>query len=379
MMQKRAARIVLTTGGTGGHIFPALAVADQIKQQCPEAEVLFIGSNHGPEARLAAQAGLAFAGLPVRGVLGRGLRSFSALFGMARAVLTARTLLQKFRPDAVLGFGSYASFAPLLAARLSGIPFALHEQNAVPGVANRLLANVAQRVFLSLPDAVGAFPPGKCLMTGNPVRQSIVETGRRHFEGDTDRNRPPRRLLVMGGSQGARAINSVILASLDRLMNAGVEIRHQAGPTDLERVLAGYRAHGYASDNVFAFIEDVTDAYTWADLVLCRAGATSVAELAAAGKPSVLIPFPHATHDHQRRNALALVEAGAALTVAEKDCPSVDLAGMILGLLHDPATLRSMSAAAYACAKPDAAAVVAREMLVLAGYGAEEDPTMDER
>ena len=269
-------RVILTTGGTGGHIFPALAVAEQLRRE--GAELLFVGSQYGSEAKLAKQAGLEFRGLPVRGVLGRGLRSVGALWGLFRAVFMSRAIVKDFRPDAVIGFGAYASFPSLVAAKLSGVPIAVHEQNAMPGLTNRMLAKLAKRVFLSLPDVTGAFDAKKSQLTGNPVREAIVESGKNAVG-----HPGTRRLLVMGGSQGAKAVNSVILASLERLTKAGIEIRHQTGSFDLERVLAGYRAHGVDASGVTPFIEDVAAAYQWADLVLCRAGATSVAELAVAG------------------------------------------------------------------------------------------------
>lgn len=355
-----AIRIMLTTGGTGGHIFPALAVAERLRRE--GADLLFVGSEYGSEAKLARQAGLDFRGLPVRGVLGRGLRSVGAACGLGRAVWLARGLVKAFRPDAVVGFGAYASFPSLMAAKLAGIPIAVHEQNAMPGVTNRLLAKLARRVFLSLPDVTGAFDPRKIVITGNPVRESIVEAGRSPAE-----HPGTRRLLVMGGSQGARAINSVILASVERLVKAGIEIRHQTGSFDIERVLAGYRAHGLDASGVTPFIDDVAAAYRWADLVLCRAGATSVAELAVAGKPAVLIPFPYATHDHQTYNAKVMVDQGAAMLVAEKDLSHLDAAGMLINLLHEPATLRAMAQMARTCARPDAAARVAEGVLALCG------------
>ena len=336
-------RIILTTGGTGGHIFPALAVAEQLRRE--GAELLFVGSQYGSEAKLAKQAGLEFRGLPVRGVLGRGLRSVGALWGLFRAVFMARAIVKDFRPDAVIGFGAYASFPSLVAAK---------------GLTNRMLAKLAKRVFLSLPDVTGAFDAKKSQLTGNPVREAIVESGKNAVG-----HPGTRRLLVMGGSQGAKAVNSVILASLERLTKAGIEIRHQTGSFDLERVLAGYRAHGVDASGVTPFIEDVAAAYQWADLVLCRAGATSVAELAVAGKPAVLVPFPYATHDHQTYNAQVMVDQGAALLVAEKDLPHLDAGGMLINLLLDPGTLRTMSQMAHTCARPDAASKVAQGVLAL--------------
>ena len=352
-------RVVLTTGGTGGHIFPALAVAERLKQE--GADILFIGSQYGPEAGLAAQAGLAFRGLPVRGVLGRGMAAAGAAAGLLGAVWPACRILAEFRPEVAAGFGAYASVAPLLAARLRGVPIALHEQNAMPGVTNRLLGKVADRIFLSIPVGEGAFPKTKCVLTGNPVREAIAALPPKSGGSGT------KRLLVMGGSQGAKAVNSVVLANLDRLAAAGVEIRHQAGNHDLERVRAGYLAHGLDASKVTAFIDDMAEAYAWADLALCRAGATTVAELAAVGMPSVLIPFPYATHDHQTHNAKALEAAGAARLVPEGEVGRVDVGGMLLSLLSGGDDLPAMSRAARAAARPDAAAAVARGILSLAG------------
>ncbi len=351
-------RIILTTGGTGGHIFPALAVAEQLRSK--GAELLFIGSEFGSEAKLVRQAGIAFHGLPVRGVLGRGIRSVGAACALLRAVFQARSVVRAFRPDAVVGFGAYASFAPLMAARLCGVPLAIHEQNAMPGMTNRLLSRLADRVFLSMPDTTGAFQTRKCILTGNPVRASIVALGNAEQEDFAG-----RRLLVMGGSQGARAINSVILASLERLSAAGITIRHQAGPGDLERVRAGYSAHGFDVSGVTPFIDDVAEAYAWADLVLCRAGATSVAELTVAGKPSVLIPFPYATHDHQTCNARVMEAQGASVLIPENTIAQRDMGGLLIDLLQDAVRLKTMAVRARACAQPDAAAHVAQGIVNL--------------
>ncbi len=356
-------RAILTTGGTGGHIFPALAVADELRRRYPGIRVLFAGSQYGPEGALAEKAGLEFAGLPVRGFLGRGVRALSAGVGMARALVRATALIRRFRPQVVAGFGGYAAFAPVLAAYLCGIPTAVHEQNAVAGVSNRVLSRFSRRVFLSLPDTAG-FAAGKCVMTGNPVRQSVVEVGMRA------RPEGRRHLLVMGGSQGARALNEFMPTVLPRMRAAGVEIRHQTGVRDEARVRDAYRAAGYAGNCVEAFIADMAAAYAWADLVLCRSGATSVAELTAAGVPSVLVPFPYATHDHQTRNAEILAACGAALLAPEKDIATLDVAGMLIRLFDEPETLRRMGQAARCRALPDAAARVVEELALLCGESA---------
>lgn len=353
-------RVILTTGGTGGHIFPALAVAECLRNK--GVEVLFIGSAHGPESRLVHQAGLAFEALYVRGVLGKGWRSASALWSLCKALLHARKLVTRFQPDAVVGFGAYASFPALAVAKGKGIPLALHEQNAFPGLVNRIFAKSAQRIFLSLPDVEHLFPAHHCELTGNPVRGTIVALGRKVASSS---KKGTRNLLVMGGSQGARAINSVILAQLEKLVAAGIHIRHQTGPGDWERVAAGYRAYGGTASEVTPFIENMAEAYQWADLVLCRAGATSVAELAVAGKPSVLIPFPYATHDHQTYNAQVMEKQGAALLVQEKELGRRDMGELLLSLLHEPEKLAAMAEKARECAFPDAAEQVAQGVLQL--------------
>ncbi len=345
-------KILLTTGGTGGHIFPALAVAEEIRRRNPRADLLFVGSLYGPEQRLAAQAGIPFAGLPVRGFLGRGLRAVGASARMTLAVWKALGIVRRFRPQAVAGFGGYAAFAPMLAARLQGVPGILHEQNAVAGTSNRTLARLARVICLSLPGTRG-FAPEKSVLTGNPVRRAVSEVGRR------PRERRTRRLLVMGGSQGARALNAFLPEILPTLREAGVEIRHQSGLRDEDATRAAYAQAGYDPACVTAFIDDMAEAYAWADLALCRSGASTVAELCAAGLPAVLVPFPHAVHDHQTRNAQVLEKAGAALLVPEGELRDKDLERVLPQMLADNEGRARMSRAALDAARPDAAARVA--------------------
>lgn len=360
-------RIVLTTGGTGGHIFPALAVAEALRARCPEAEVLFVGGQ-GPEGALASKAGLSFVGLPAKGVFGRGIRALAAPFWMLRAFGAAVGLFSRRRPAVVAGFGGYAGFIPVAAARIMGIPTAIQEQNSVPGVTNKLLGRFVDRVFITYPDEGGAFPAGKTERLGNPIRGGIADSRGRKREG-TGKN-----LLVLGGSQGARAVNDAVADILPRLLGAGVTVRLQAGRADFERmraraaeIMAGRpEASGGARFILENFIEDMAEAYAFADLVLARAGATTLAEVTAAGKPCLLIPFPFATHDHQTVNAEALRRAGAAEVVAQKDLPGVDLADRVIGLLHDPTRLGAMARASAAAALPDAADAVAEALLRLA-------------
>lgn len=385
-----ALRVILTTGGTGGHIFPALAVAEALKKRLPDAQVFFVGGLYGPEKQLAEKAGLEFYGLPVRGMLGRGLKAIPALWAMACGTVQAFRLLHEWKPDVVMGFGGYAAFATVFAAWMRGRPTGIHEQNAIPGAANKILGKLVRRVCLSWPEN-SFFPAQRCVFTGNPIRYDIASVGGHDHNGDplavasSEGNRiVPRkirtaspRLLIMGGSQGAKAINSLAVTMLAPLRDAGVHILHQTGPADLDRIRAAYKSHGYSqedvNDMVVPFIYDMAKAYAQADLAMCRAGATTLAELAATGTPSVLIPFPYAAHDHQTSNARALASTGlefspdgGALLVPENEINERDMASLLLSLLQNHQRLDAMSDAARTLARPDAASAVADEIIKLA-------------
>ena len=358
-------RVILTTGGTGGHIFPALAVAEEIRRRYPGAMLLFMGGKYGQEADLAVKAGLDFVGLPVRGVMGRGLKGVGAALSMGRGLLAALAIMRKVKPQLVVGFGGYAAFAGVLAGRLSGVPTAIHEQNSFPGMSNRLLGKLVRRIFLSMPDSAGAFDPKKTQLVGNPVRAGIVALYEQnlarvsldvHQLGQAGSTRPPR-LLVMGGSLGAKAINDGMIAALDLLQEAGIEIRHQTGVADYERVRAAYRQDQAEHARVEAFITDMPKSYAWADLVFCRAGASTLAEITAAGLPALLTPFPHAAQDHQRHNARYLEREGAAVVLEQAEFlrDPKKLADTLIGLLRDKAHLEHMAERGFAIARPCAA------------------------
>ncbi|MDR2669710.1 MAG: undecaprenyldiphospho-muramoylpentapeptide beta-N-acetylglucosaminyltransferase [Desulfovibrio sp.] len=372
-------RILLSSGGTGGHIFPALALAEELARRGPETRILFMGGAYGPEGRLAAAAGLEFIALPVRGFMGRGARALGAVPGMLRALAKAARVIRKFSPHAAVGFGGYASFAGVSAAALLGIPTAVHEQNALPGVGNRILGRLARRVFLSMPDLTGAFDARKTLLTGNPVRADIAalyEGARQKaaLQENGTEDEGPLRLLVMGGSRGARAVNLAVAGAASALLTAGVEILHQTGNEDLETVRGAYNAWGTEQARAVPFIDDMGGAYAWADMAFCRAGATTAAELCAAGLPSVLAPFPHAARDHQRFNARVMEEAGAAV-ILEQECFTTRpeaVAETLLPLLKDKAKLRVMSASALDAARPRAAGHMADALAELIGEGKAE-------
>lgn len=358
-------KIILTTGGTGGHIFPALAVAEALYRNNPDSEVLFVGSHYGPEKELVSRAGIAFEGLPVRGFLGRGVKALAAGARMSVALVKALGLVGKFRPQVVAGFGGYAAFAPMLAGVLRGVPCLLHEQNAIAGTSNRILGKMARRICLSLPGTEG-FPQEKCELTGNPVRQDICKAG------EQERNFGTRHLLVLGGSQGAHALNKLMVNMLPELKAANIEILHQTGVTDEQATREAYAKAGYAPDCVQAFIRDMASTYTWADLVLCRSGASTVAELCACGLPALLVPFPHAIHDHQTRNARVMADSGAAQLLPEAGLEAKTCMELITQLMQDNAARQTMSGAARKLAQTDAADRVANAIVSLAEHYGKE-------
>jgi UDP-N-acetylglucosamine--N-acetylmuramyl-(pentapeptide) pyrophosphoryl-undecaprenol N-acetylglucosamine transferase len=311
-----------------------------------------VGSLYGPEKELARKKGIPFEGLSVRGFFGRGPRAAAAGVMMAAAVVKAAGIVRRCKPQVVLGFGGYASFAPMLAAALLGVPSVLHEQNAAAGASNRLMGRFARRICLSWPGTRG-FAQTKCILTGNPVRADVCAAGHE------TRWRSTRRLLVLGGSQGARALNAFLPRILPRLAAAGVEIRHQSGKNDEQGTRQAYASAGYAPECVSAFIDDMARAYRWADMVMCRAGASTAAELCAAGLPAVLVPFPYAARDHQTHNARILEKAGAAVLLPESELRPDDTGNLLLELFEDEERRRLMSLAALRTARPDAALRIA--------------------
>jgi UDP-N-acetylglucosamine--N-acetylmuramyl-(pentapeptide) pyrophosphoryl-undecaprenol N-acetylglucosamine transferase len=352
-------RLILTTGGTGGHIFPALAIAEAVKTVAPDCEILFVGGDKGPEGRWAAKAGLEFVALPARGVMGRGFKSLGALVWLAKSMVQAWRLIGSYRPDVVLGLGGYAGFACTLAASLRGVPTAIHEQNSVPGITNRVLARWVDRILVSFEDMeASGFPSRKVVLTGNPTRGRICSL--------RDNNRPMNRnVLVVGGSQGASALNRLMVREMDGMKAMGLRIWHQTGRDEYESVREAY-ARTYPEARVDAFIDDMHEAYEFADLVVCRAGATTIAELTAAGKPSILVPFPYATHDHQLKNAKFLEKKGAALLFQQSQLEQIGFASAVADLFEMPERLLKMGRAAREMGNPDAGKMVVSHLQELA-------------
>lgn len=342
-------------GGTGGHIFPGLAVADALRAL--DTPVRWLGAAGGMECHRVPQHGIALDTVDISGLRGKGvLRWVAAPVRLARAVVQALGILGRVRPACAVSFGGYAAGPGGLAARLRGIPLLVHEQNRVPGMTNRVLARMARKVLQAFP---GTWPPSPRLETcGNPVRRDVVALAPPQQRLAERRGAP--RLLVTGGSQGAQALNRAVPRAL-ALLNPDERpvVRHQSGVRDAESTGAAYRELGIDAE-VSAFIEDMAEAYAWADLVVCRSGALTVSELAAAGLGAVLVPFPFAVDDHQSRNAEFLAESGAATIIPESQLNPDSLAGALRGLLKDREKMVEMAIAARSLAVPDAAERVAR-------------------
>ena len=348
------ATIGVMAGGTGGHVFPALAVAETLREQ--GMQVFWIGTRRGMESRLVPGHGFEMEWVRIEGLRGKGLSQLlGAPFKLLAALWQAGQILRRRTPAVVLGMGGFASGPGGLAARALGVPLVIHEQNRVPGMTNQWLARIATRVFEAFP---GSFPVGRrAIATGNPVRRAIAELPppRERFAGRSG----PRRLLVVGGSLGAKALNETVPAAL-ALIPEGErpQVRHQAGQQTLELACQAYDSAGVQAE-VTPFITDMAEAYGWADLVVCRAGALTVSELTAAGLGAILVPYPHAVDDHQTGNARYLAEAGAAELLPQRDLTAAGLAEQLRGLLQDPAALLAMAEAARARANPDAAERIA--------------------
>jgi len=346
--------MLIAGGGTGGHLFPGIALAEEVTTRHPENRVLFVGTTRGLEARVVPAAGFALETVSVRGLKGMGvLKALQALLLLPVSFLESWRILGRFRPDVVVGVGGYASGPVVLAAWMRGIATAIQEQNALPGLTNRVLGRIVRAVFIAFEQARTAFPPRKTFLVGNPVRRKLMDNYLRSRPTVTDGR---FRLLVVGGSLGARGLNTRMLEALPHLgeLRGQMDIVHQTGATDLERVKAGYAAAGMAAE-VVPFVDDMSAAYARASLVLCRAGATTLAELTICKKASILVPFPFATDDHQAVNAAALVDVGAALTFREADLTGEVLGREIRRLAGEPETLQRMERSAGHLGRPEAA------------------------
>jgi len=351
-------RLIMAGGGTGGHLFPGLAVAREFQRRDAATEILFVGSERGIENRILPKEGFALEAVPIQGIKGRGIRGvLQALVQLPVSFVRSLGIIARFRPQCIIGLGGYASAPLLLAAAIRRIHCAIMEQNLRPGLTNRLLAWVADRVFTSFGESISYFPPSKVVETGTPVRWRELPPVARE-KGIC--------LLVFGGSAGAHRLNRCVLDALEILKDLAPELRvvHQTGEADLAWVRTAYAALPFRWE-ASLFIDEMDRAYARADLIVCRAGASTLAEITAFSKAAILVPYPYAADDHQRLNAQALEERDAAEVILERDLNGESLARRIRDLLLNRGRLESLARAAGTLGRPEAAARIVDECYAL--------------
>jgi UDP-N-acetylglucosamine--N-acetylmuramyl-(pentapeptide) pyrophosphoryl-undecaprenol N-acetylglucosamine transferase len=352
-------RVIVAGGGTGGHLYPAISIARALRDE-ETVEVRFIGSREGLEARIVPDEGLPFHAIPARKLSRRpGIASVGALAVLGWGALRAALLLRDLRPDVVVGTGGYVSAGVVFAAALARVPTLIHEQNAVAGRANRLLGRLVTRVAVTFEESAICFPLGKCVCTGLPIRPEFAHAGpdaaRRNY--GLDPLRPT--LLVVGGSRGARRLNEIIEAALPRLVERRIQVVHQVGK---ENTAHGFLSTAHTLYHPIPYIDDMASALAAADVVLCRAGASTLAEVTAVGRPALLVPYPYAVDDHQTKNARVLADRGAARLLPEGELTPERLVAELDAILKDPDERDRMRAASAALGCPDAARLVAEQV-----------------
>jgi len=363
-------KVVISGGGTAGHAYPAIALASALSRRPEAPDLLYVGTAKGIEARLAREAGIRFECVRASGV-SRSIKGLLAFLPLAQGAAQALALLARERPDAVAGMGGFVSAPVLWAARRLGIPCVLHEQNAVPGLVNRVFARHARMVCVTFEESASYLKSAPWTVTGNPVREAMLDIPPRSEAAASfglDPSRPV--VLAFGGSRGARRINEAMLAARGLWADPeALQILHVAGRAEFDAVSASMEAAGQVgpAHRLLPYIDDMARAYACASLVLSRAGANTISEVAIAGLPSVLVPYPYATEDHQRLNAQALARAGAARVVADAELTGERIVALVEGLLREPASLRAMGEAAARWGHKDAADRLAREVLAAAG------------
>ena len=356
-------RVIIAGGATGGHLFPGIAIAEHLREARPGCELMFVSTGTAIEKRVLPRTGFLFKRIATEGIKGRGpVARVRALAKLTAGIAVAGGLIRRFKPDLIVGMGSYSSAPVVICGWLLGVPIALHEQNARPGITNRMLSRLADRVFVSFAKTAGRWPAEKLRLTGNPVRKDIL------LAMAADRPRPETdafTVLIIGGSQGAGAINRAVTGSLAHLAEKNnLFFIHQTGEADEAAVRRVYQQEG-VNCRVQAFFDDMADCYSRADFLICRAGATTVAEIVCLGKPALLVPFPYAADDHQTENARALVDAGGAEMVPETALTEQAVAEKVAYYAAHRARLKEMAEKLKAIGKPSAGKIIAEECLAL--------------
>jgi len=353
-------RYLISGGGTGGHIFPAVSIANALKELDPNAEILFVGALGRMEMERVPQAGYRIIGLPVRGFnRAQPWKNVSVLIDLAKSIRQVKNIIRDFQPNVGVGVGGYASGAAMWAAANMGIPILLQEQNGFAGVTNKILKNKASKICVAYEGMERFFPADKIILTGNPVRQNLLNGKRTKPEGT-------KNLLIIGGSLGARTINEAVAAGLPALQAAGIHAVWQTGKTYYEKCKAAWETAGSpANIEVHDFLSDMPDQYANADLVISRAGASSISELCLLGKPAILVPSPNVAEDHQTHNAMALVNKDAAVLVRDADAAD-QLITTALDLIQDDKRLQTLHTNILKLAQKDSAKRIAEEVIALA-------------
>jgi len=350
---------IIAGGGTGGHVFPAIAVADAIKDQNPAANIVFIGTERGLEHTAVPKAGYKLERITVTGIKGRSFTNkIRALFQLPLATLHCIKLLRRYEAKAVLGVGGYASGPAVIAAVLLRIPVGLCEPNSIPGLTNRVIGRFATRIFTAFKSTSNYFKTHKIRLVGNALRKSLQAAKTKAPDSGSV------KILVIGGSQGAKALNQQLPPCFAALRDSGISItiRHQTGKNDVQSTQEAYKTYGISAD-VAAFLDNMDDAYTWADLIVCRAGATTCSEVLAVGPVAVLIPLPNAIYDHQMLNARELAEEGACVLIPQDKIEPAAFAAKLSGLLADKNQINLMLNKARSLAKPNASVEIAQSFL----------------
>ena len=351
-MGAKGVTLMIAGGGTGGHIYPAIAIAQEFVRRDSSRRVIFVGTQYGLEKTIVPKAGFPIEFISVGGLKGKGAGEL--LKNLARlpiGFVQAWNVVGKHRPNAVLGVGGYSSGPVLLVARMRGLPTAIHEQNAFPGVTNRLLARVSSAVAVAFADAGPRLKRVDAVVTGNPVREEFFRAADRE-----PRTADRKRLLIFGGSQGSRVLNDAMIGALLFLarLKDRLEIVHQTGPKEVDRVREAYRASAFANARVVAYLDPIVDEIAAADLVVSRAGAMTIGELAALGRAAILVPFAAATNNHQEVNARVVERAGGAVVITEAQLTPERLAMAITEVINDPPRAARMGSAARTLAAPNA-------------------------
>lgn len=353
-------RYLISGGGTGGHIFPAVSIANALKELDPEAEILFVGALGRMEMERVPQAGYEIVGLPVRGFdRKKPWKNVSVLIDLSKSIRQVKKIIRDFKPNVGVGVGGYASGAAMWAAAKMGIPILLQEQNGFAGVTNKILKDKAAKICVAYEGMEKFFPADKIILTGNPVRQNLLDGRKSEDDGR-------KTLLIIGGSLGARTINEAVIAGLKELTNAGIKVVWQTGKVYYEKCKAAWEAAGSpANIECLDFLSDMPDRYANADLVVSRAGASSISEICLLGKPAILVPSPNVAEDHQTHNAMALVNKDAAMLVRDAEAAE-KLIATALELLNDPKRLKTLQTNVLKLAQKDSAKRIAEEVIALA-------------